>query len=170
MAFALAQGRPCPCLSWAPSAWHSRFNHSRQRIRTTFAKKERCSDRKEWGCRFLLAGHYQETLRLSESMNSRSTASLLGVGAIHELRNETISTIYSAGTTVLFFLVMAARALFRPLAFNYVPSSLPRLVRSYSENASKSYGNILVESPRPGVGLGMFARLYFTVLDIPELR
>ncbi|KAF6221763.1 hypothetical protein HO133_001731 [Letharia lupina] len=49
---------------------------------------------------------------------------------------------------------MASRYLVRPLcAFKYITSSLPRVVRPYSQPVTKKYENILVELPKPGVGL-----------------
>lgn len=51
---------------------------------------------------------------------------------------------------------MASRYLVRPLcAFKYITSSLPRVVRLYSQPVTKKYENILVELPKPGVGLSM---------------
>lgn len=52
---------------------------------------------------------------------------------------------------------MASKYLVRPLwAFRqYIPSSLPQLVRPYSQHVTKAYENLLVELPKPGVGLSM---------------
>ena len=51
---------------------------------------------------------------------------------------------------------MASRYMVRPLsAFRYIPSSLPRLVRPYSQPVIKTYENILIEVPKPGVALSM---------------
>ncbi|CAF9940846.1 hypothetical protein IMSHALPRED_002190 [Imshaugia aleurites] len=49
---------------------------------------------------------------------------------------------------------MASKLLIRPsCVFRSIPSSLPRLVRPYSQPVIKTYENILVELPKPGVGL-----------------
>lgn len=51
---------------------------------------------------------------------------------------------------------MASRYLVRPLCtFRYTPYSLPRLGRPYSQLVAKTYENISVELPKPGVGLSM---------------
>ena len=51
---------------------------------------------------------------------------------------------------------MAFKYLVRPLcASKYIPSLLPRLVQPYSQHVTKTYENILVELPKPGVGLSM---------------
>ena len=51
---------------------------------------------------------------------------------------------------------MASRCLVRSLwTSKYVPSSLPRLIRSYSQPVIKTYDHILVDLPKPGVGLSM---------------
>lgn len=51
---------------------------------------------------------------------------------------------------------MASRRMVRPLCvFKYIPSSSLRLVRPYSQPVIKTYDNILVELPKPGVGLSM---------------
>ncbi|KAK3171858.1 hypothetical protein OEA41_003942 [Lepraria neglecta] len=47
---------------------------------------------------------------------------------------------------------MATRIIARPSAHKYLSSSLPRLVRPYSQSATNQYQNILVENPHPGVG------------------
>ncbi|KAL9635950.1 MAG: hypothetical protein Q9164_003149 [Protoblastenia rupestris] len=48
---------------------------------------------------------------------------------------------------------MAARCLVRPLASTHISSPFARLIRPYSATASIQYENILVDSPKPGVGL-----------------
>ena len=52
--------------------------------------------------------------------------------------------------------LMALRSLVRPFsAFRCIHSPLPRLVRPYSQPVIKTYENILIEVPKPGVALSM---------------
>lgn len=50
---------------------------------------------------------------------------------------------------------MAARCLTRPLTSRLATNLSSRLVRPYSQSLSTKYENILVDSPKPGVGLSM---------------
>lgn len=43
---------------------------------------------------------------------------------------------------------------FRPIASRLQASSLPRVSRSFSASASRSYDHIEVSEPKPGVGQG----------------
>lgn len=53
----------------------------------------------------------------------------------------------------------------RPLALRAMVSSLPKLVRTYSQPATKQYDNLLVSTPKPGVGLSMPSHFYPSFLD-----
>ena len=57
---------------------------------------------------------------------------------------------------------MTAQYIWRPFASRYVYHSIPRFVRLYS---SAQYENILVETPKPGVGLSTHNHF----LRVPEL-
>jgi len=48
---------------------------------------------------------------------------------------------------------MAPLRMLRPLALKVTPPSLPRLIRPYSSAVSETYENLLVTTPKPGVGL-----------------
>lgn len=51
---------------------------------------------------------------------------------------------------------MAARFMTRPLAVKYSPLSLSRSVRLYSQSVPNQYENILVDQPKPGVGISKY--------------
>lgn len=43
----------------------------------------------------------------------------------------------------------------RPVASRFQPNTLPRVARSFSASARRSYEYIEVSEPRPGVGQGL---------------
>lgn len=48
---------------------------------------------------------------------------------------------------------MAPLRMLRPLALKVTPPSLPRFIRPYSSAVSATYNNLLITTPKPGVGL-----------------
>ena len=50
-------------------------------------------------------------------------------------------------------LTMASLRVLRPLAFRPMHTSFPLMVRRYSSIASAPYENLLISTPKPGVGL-----------------
>lgn len=63
-----------------------------------------------------------------------------------------LSTLLETLNSIVLIVMASSRSL-RPLAHRVTPHCLPRLFRPYSAAVSKNYENLLISTPKPGVGL-----------------